>query len=103
MVVEEDIDPANLDQVLWAMSTRTRLGRQIHIIPGCHTNNVHPAIPPDEKMIADKSKLLTSARVVIDACRDLSWKEDWYPIARISPDLRAKIMGKWDAVLSKLL
>jgi UbiD family decarboxylase len=103
VVVEEDIDPSNLEQVLWAMVTRARLDRQIHIIPNCHSNNVHPAIPPNEKMEEGKPKVLTAARVVIDACRDFSWKKDWYPIARMSPELRAKTMEKWQSVLSKLL
>lgn len=103
VVVEEDIDPSNLEEVLWAMVTRSRLDRSIHIIPDCHTNNVHPAIPPDEKMSEGKSRLLTSARVVIDACRDLSWKDEWYPIARMSPELRSQIIGKWETFLLDLL
>jgi UbiD family decarboxylase len=103
IVVEEDIDPSNLDQVLWAMATRSRLDRAIQVLPHCHTNNVHSAIPPLEKRSTEKGKPLTAARVVIDACRDLSWKEDWYPIARISPELRMKITEKWKSILSGLL
>ncbi len=103
VVVEEDIDPSNLEEVLWAMVTRTRLDRSIHIIPDCHTNNVHPAIPPDEKMSNGRPKLLTSARVIIDACRDLSWKDEWYPIARMSHELRSQIIAKWETFLSDLL
>jgi len=101
VVVEEDIDPSNLDQVLWAMVTRTLLDRSIQIIPNCHTYNGHSAIPLAEKRATDKPKPLTAARVVIDACRDLSWKEDWYPIARISPELRTQIIEKWKSILSK--
>lgn len=103
VVVEEDIDPSNMDQVVWAMVTRSRLDRSIHIIPYCHTNNVNPSIPPAEKRSTDKPRPLTSARVVIDACRDFSWKEDWYPIARISPELRTKITEKWMSDLSELI
>ena len=103
VVVEEDIDPSNFDQVLWAMVTRALPDRSIHIIPNCHTYNGHPAISPAEKRATDKPRPLTAARVVIDACRDLSWKEEWYPIARISPELRAKIAEKWTSVLSKLM
>lgn len=103
IVVEEDIDPSNLDQVLWAMVTRSRLDRAIQVLPHCHTTNVHSAIPPGEKRSTEEGKPLTAARVVIDACRDLSWKEDWYPIARISPELRTKITEKWKAVLSGLI
>jgi len=103
VVVEEDIDPSNLDQVLWAMVTRSRLDRSIQILPHCHTNNVHPAIPPGEKRSTEEGKPLTAARVVIDACRDLSWKQDWYPISRISPELRKEIEGKWESILSELI
>lgn len=103
VVVDDDIDPSDLQQVLWAMVTRARLERQIHIIADCHTNNVHPAIPPAEKMAGDRQRPITAGRVVIDACRDYSWKEDWYPVARISSDLRRQVLTKWDSLLSKYL
>lgn len=103
VVVEDDIDPSNLEEVLWAMVTRSRLDRQIHMVQSCHTNNVNPTIPPAEKMNGEKLKLVTSARVVVDACRDISWKEDWYPIARMSPELRANTIEKWQSYLAKLL
>ena len=103
VIVEEDIDPSNLDQVLWAMVTRARLDRQIHIIPDCHTNNVNTAIPPEEKMAGEAQKPITAARVVVDACRDYSWKEDWYPIARLSPELRGNLLKKWKSTIDKFL
>ena len=94
---------SKVDEVLWAMVTRTRLDRDIHIIPDCHMNNVHPAIPPDEKRSTDKPKLIKSARVFIDACRDLCWKEDRYPVAGMCPDLRSQVLEKWQAILSDVL
>jgi len=103
IVVEDDIDPSNIEQVIWAMSTRALLDRSIQILPGGHASNIHTAIPLSEKRATDKPKPLTAARVVIDACRDLSWKEDWYPIARISPELRTEIIDKWTSVLSQLI
>jgi UbiD family decarboxylase len=103
VVVEEDIDPSNLEQVLWAMTTRARLDRQIHIIPNCHTNNVNPTFSPAEKMNGEKIRSITQARVVIDACRDLSWKEDWYPLVRMSPKLRADTFNKWQSILDKFI
>ena len=103
VVVEDDIDPSNLDEVLWAMATRSRLDRAIEVIPFCHTNNVNPAIPPHEKRSTDKPKPLTAARVVIDACRDISWKDDWYPISRMTPELKSRIKEKWMSLLSEFL
>jgi 4-hydroxy-3-polyprenylbenzoate decarboxylase len=103
VVVEEDIDPTNLEQVLWAMVTRAKLDKQIHIVPGCHTNNVNPTLSPAEKMNGEKQRMVTQARVVIDACRDLSWKEDWYPMARMEPGLRTDVFNKWQALLNKFV
>ena len=101
VVVEDDIDPSNLEQVIWAMVTRCRIERQIQIIMGCHTNNVNTAIPLKEKRSSDKAVPLTQGRIVIDACRDVAWKDDWYPIARISSELRTKLMDKWHQVLTE--
>lgn len=41
--------------------------------------------------------------MVIDACRDLAWKEDWYPVARMSNELRKKTLLKWQAKLAEPL
>lgn len=103
VVVEEDIDPSNLDQVLWAMTTRSRLEKQIHIINGCHTNNVNPTFSPAEKMNGEKIRMITQARVVIDACRDISWKEDWYPMAKMRPEVRENTINKWRSILSRYI
>jgi len=101
VVVEEDIDPSNLDQVIWAMVTRCRLDRQVQMLTGCHTNNVNTTIPLKEKRSSDKPVPLTAGRIVIDACRDLAWKEDWYPIARLSDELKAKLTDKWKTLFTE--
>ena len=73
---------------------------QIEFPPVMGRSNAHPAIPLSEKTGVQTP--LTAARVIIDACRDLSWKKDWYPIARVSPELRKKILDKWQASLPNL-
>ncbi|MBI4321572.1 MAG: UbiD family decarboxylase, partial [Chloroflexi bacterium] len=101
VVVEEDIDPSNLEQVVWAMVTRAQPDRSIQVLPSCHVTNCSPAIRLGEKNRDDKEMPLTAGRVVIDACRDYTWKEDWYPMAKVSSRLRADIEEKWQSVLSK--
>jgi 3-polyprenyl-4-hydroxybenzoate decarboxylase len=101
VVVEDDIDPSNLEQVLWAMVTRCRIERQIQIMTECHTNTVNTTIPLREKRSSDKAVPLTQGRIVVDACRDLSWKDDWYPIARVSPELRTRLLNKWHQLFSE--
>ncbi len=100
IVVEEDIDPSDLKQVIWALATRSVPDRSIQILHRCRSSSADPTIPPEEKRkykVAPKP--LLSSRAIIDACRGLEWKEDWYPIARISPELRIKIIEKWQSVL----
>ena len=103
VVVEDDIDPSNMERVIWAMVTRALPDKSILVIPDCHSYNGDPAIPYEEKVKAGAKGPLTGARVVINACRDLSWKKDWYPISRMSPELREKTLGKWRERLSKFL
>lgn len=99
VVVEEDIDPSNLEQVVWAMVTRCRIEEQVQILTGCHTSYVNPTVALKDKALTGKPLRLTRGRIVIDACRDLSWKDDWYPIARMTPELRSQVVEKWKTVL----
>ena len=95
VVVEEDIDPADIEQVLWAVVTRKRPHESIDILTRCPATSTDPAIPLEEKMKYDiLPKPMYSSRVVIDGCRPYEHKKDWYPIARVSPELRAEVMAK---------
>ena len=103
-MVEEDIDPSNLEQVLWALVTRVLPDESIQILRGERSGSHDPAIRLEEK---EKYRVapepLTSSRAIIDACRSLTWKADWYPIAKTSPELKARLLKKWQAVLSDVI
>lgn len=104
IVVEDDIDPSDLKQVIWAMVSRCMPDRGIQMLHHCGSKSSDPAIPlAEKKKYRVAPKPLLSSKVIIDACRPLEWKEDWYPIAKISGDLRNKITEKWQAVLSSLV
>lgn len=56
IVVDEDIDPFNLNQVMWAMSVRTNPAGDVVIIPNLAENLLDPAGEPNgmaHKMIID--------------------------------------------------
>ncbi len=103
VVVEEDIDPSDLKQVLWAIATRGRPHESIQLLYDCRSTSADPTIPLEEKLkYKVPPKPLYNSRVLIDACRRMEKKEDWYPIAAMSPELKAKITGKWQGVLSEI-
>lgn len=104
IVVEEDIDPSDLEQVIWALSTRGKPGESIQILQHCRSNSSDPTISIEEKSkFKVTPKPLHNSRVVIDACRPMEWKKDWYPVARLSPELRATILSKWKGTLDEIL
>lgn len=104
IVVDEDIDPSDLEQVIWALATRGKPDQAIQILQHCRSNSSDPTISIEEKkkyQVAPKP--LHNSRVVIDACRPLEYKQDWYPVARLSSELRAKILSKWQGQLDDIL
>jgi UbiD family decarboxylase len=93
VVVDDDIDPTNLFEVLWAMCTRCDPAEDIDIIRKMWSGPLDPRIPRGTTW---------NSRAVIDACRPFEMLKDFPPVARASPELRARIEAKFRDVLSKL-
>jgi 4-hydroxy-3-polyprenylbenzoate decarboxylase len=93
MVVDDDIDPTDLFDVLWAMCTRCDPAEDIDIIRRMWSGPLDPRIPRGATW---------NSRAVIDACRPFEMLQDFPPVARSSPELRRKIEAKFRGILSKL-
>ncbi len=104
IVVDEDIDPSNLSQVMWAVATRADPERSIQILPRCGATSADTIVSPEEKRKTKVTpKPLYSSRAVIDACQPFEWKEEWYPVAKISTDLRGQLLNKWEWLFKELV
>jgi len=86
IVVDEDIDPSNMFDVVWAMSTRCDPPEDIQYIKRSWSTPLDPMLrkPPFE-----------NNRAVVDACRPYDWKDDFPTVAEASPELKASIRAKW--------
>src|SRR6266853_757311 len=93
VVVDEDIDPTNLFDVLWAMCTRCDPAEDIDIVRKMWSGPLDPRIPRGTTW---------NSRAVIDACRPFKMLKDFPPVARASPDLRRTTEAKFRDILSKL-
>ena len=91
IVVDEDIDPSNLGEVIWAVSTRCDPKTAISIIDGCWSTPLDPAMHPDQR---DAGNFVNS-RAILNATRPYAWKDRFPPVNALSPDLRKKISEKW--------
>ncbi len=93
VVVDDDIDPADMDRVIWAMCTRFDPREGLETLRGCWSSALDPmAYAPDDPR---------NARVVIDACRPWSRRDTFPREARPSKELEARIRAKWAAALPK--
>ncbi len=91
IVVDDDIDPANIDEVLWALSTRCDPETSIDLIRGCLDSALDPIIPPDKRAKGD----LTMTKAIILACRPYHWIKEFPLVNVASEELRRKVMEKY--------
>ncbi len=93
VVVDDDIDPSNLQEVMWAVATRTDPSIDIDIIQrGMGSKN-------DPMFVSYPYDAPYSSKAVIDACRPFDHLHDFPEVAEISRELEAKIRAKWKDVL----
>jgi UbiD family decarboxylase len=97
IVVDEDVDPSNIGQVLWAIGTRCNPEEDIQILNNCWSSEVDPRISPEKREKND----LTGSKAIIYACKPFYWKDRFPPVVASSPDLRNKIKDKWFTFLSQ--
>ena len=82
VVVDDDVDVANLDELIWAMAMRSDPATSIDIIRGARSTPLDPSIPPWEK---EKGNY-TNSRAIIDACRPYHWKDQYPKVNTPTPE-----------------
>ncbi len=95
VVVDEDVDPSNLADVMWAIATRCEPGEQLDVIRNGWSSALDPRIPP-----ADKQRGITShTKLIVDACRPFSWIDRFPTTSSLPLDDARAIEQKWGHVL----
>ncbi len=91
ITVDDDIDPSNFDEVMWAVCTRCDPEKYIDIVPGFLTSPLDPILNPDKR----ERENYTTAKVFINACRPYHWKDKFPPVNTAGPELKKSILKKW--------
>ena len=103
VVVDEDIDPTNLREVIWAISTRSNPERAIEITRWARSTSADPAVSPYLKdQDANPTDLYTS-KAIIDACWPYEWRQRAYPVVQVSKELRNEMFAKFSDVLANII
>lgn len=87
IVVDDDIEIANLHDVIWALSTRCDPATSCEIIRRCWSGPLDPIIPKEAKGF--------NSRMLIDACRPFEWIGDFPRTVGINEQEREKVIKKW--------
>src|SRR3989440_245720 len=91
IVVDDDIDVMDLNDVVWAMSTRSDPVESIDIIKRAWSGPLDPRIPKDRKG--------HSSRAIIDATRPFEWRAEFPPVNTPSAEVKQKAKEKFGYLL----
>jgi UbiD family decarboxylase len=94
IVVDDDIDPSNISQVLWALGTRVDLDNSIDIVKNCLSGPSNPMLSPEQR----KRGVMEMSRGIITACKPFAWKDKFPRPVEPSPELAARIRDKWKEI-----
>jgi 4-hydroxy-3-polyprenylbenzoate decarboxylase len=92
VVVDDDIDPADLSQVIWAMSTRCDPSEDIEVLRKTWGSKLDPLLPEGAPPY--------NSRAVIDACRPYERLSDFPRVAQTSPEHLARVRERWGSLLN---
>jgi UbiD family decarboxylase len=95
VIVDEDIDPSNMDEVIWAMTTRVDPATDIEIVPNCWATPLDPRMPPEQAANGPH----TNSRAIYYAVRPWAWRDQFPPVNRIDKEQRMAILRKYAAAL----
>jgi len=95
VVVDEDVDPYNVMEVMWAIGTRCDPERDIEIIRDGWSGPIDP-LPTREQRARNE---WTTAKVLINACRPTFRRDDFAKVVAVSPELREETIKKWGKLL----
>ena len=95
VIVDDDIDPSDIDQVLWALATRCDPATAINVITEAWSTPLDPRITPD----ARAQRNFTNSVAVINACQPYHWKDQFAKTCYFPDEVRKKTAEKWKEVL----
>ncbi len=95
VVVDDDVDVSNLEELMWAMVTRSDPATSIDIITNTWSTPLDPRLVPEERAKGN----FTNSRAIIDACRPYHWRDKFPLVNRMSPEYDREAREKFGHLL----
>jgi 4-hydroxy-3-polyprenylbenzoate decarboxylase len=95
VVVDDDIDPSSLADVMWAVTTRCEPSESVDIVREAWSSALDPRIPAEHKLAG----ITSHSKMIIDACKPFAWRERFPAASAMSMDEAAAIEARWGAAI----
>ena len=96
VVVDDDVDPSNLADVMWAITTRCEPAEQIDIVRNAWSSALDPRIPDEDK----RAGITSHSKAIIEAVRPFGWKDKYPPTSALTADEAREIEVKWGGAIA---
>jgi UbiD family decarboxylase len=97
VTVDDDVDPSDLADVMWAIATRCEPSESVDVIRHAWSSALDPRITAD----ARKRGQTSHSKMIIDACKPFEWKDEFPQTSALSRDDARAIEDKWIAALRR--
>lgn len=91
IVVDDDIDPTNMAEVLWAISMRCQPLRDVQLIKRGRDTSLDPSIPAAERT----GMIAITSRMIIDATLPYEWEVKPTKVA-LNEEVVKRVKAKWE-------
>jgi UbiD family decarboxylase len=91
VVVDEDVDPSNLADVMWAVTTRCEPSESVDIVRNAWSSGLDPRIPDEAKKLG----ITSNSKMIIDACKPFALRNNYPPTSALSLQESLDIRRKW--------
>ena len=95
VTVDEDVDPSNLADVMWAVATRCEPAESVDIVRNGWSSALDPRISAEDR----KRGQTSHSKMIIDACKPFAWIKDFPPTSALSQDEARAVDEKWMSAL----
>jgi len=94
VVVDDDIDPTDTNEVIWALCTRTDVARDMDVMRRCWSTSLDPMAYQGE------GPGYFNDRLIIDACRPYDRIKTFPAVARLDGTEAARLRARWSALFT---
>jgi 4-hydroxy-3-polyprenylbenzoate decarboxylase len=95
VTVDEDVNPANLSEVVWAIGTCCDPEKDWEVVTGCLADRTDPIVWQEGRAGAD----LTTSKVIVNACRPVYRMPSFPRVNALNPAWKERILERWQKAI----